>query len=134
LRQDGDEGYKWIKAKTGDYLHVPSNSRHAWRNVSNKPTLVHIITTKKLGHFFEETGRPETNLNNLLSRLEILEIIELNDQWDISIGQKEYIETKSGAGMASSSRIICEYCDKGKHNECNTVSKCYCAKNGHRML
>lgn len=29
-------------------------------NVSNKPTLVHIITTKKLGHFFEETGRPET--------------------------------------------------------------------------
>ena len=54
LRQNS-EGYKWIGAKTGDYIHVPSNARHAWRNVSNKPTLVYIITTKNMGHFFEET-------------------------------------------------------------------------------
>ena len=47
--------------KRGDYIHVPSNARHAWRNVSNKPTLVHIITTKNMGHFFQETGRLETN-------------------------------------------------------------------------
>ncbi|MGH9994906.1 MAG: dimethylsulfonioproprionate lyase family protein [Nitrososphaeraceae archaeon] len=60
LRQD-NKGYEWIRAKTNDYIHMPSDSRHAWRNVSNKPTLVHIITTKKLGHFFEETGRPKTN-------------------------------------------------------------------------
>ena len=61
LRQEGDEGYRWIKANTGDYIHVPANSQHAWRNISNKPVLVHIIATKMLGRFFEETGRPKTN-------------------------------------------------------------------------
>jgi hypothetical protein len=34
---------------------------------------------------------------------------------DISASQKEYIETKSGAGMASSSRTVCGYCDDGRH-------------------
>jgi quercetin dioxygenase-like cupin family protein len=58
LRQDSED-YTWIGAKAGDYIHVPSNARHAWRNVSNAPTLVLIITTKKLGQFFQETGRPE---------------------------------------------------------------------------
>ena len=59
LRQDSED-YAWIGAKAGDYIHVPSNARHACRNVSNAPTLVLIITTKKLGQFFQETGRPET--------------------------------------------------------------------------
>jgi len=61
-------------------------------------------------------------------------MIGLNDQWDMPIEQKEYIEAKSGAGMATSSRTICECCDAGRHNECKTISKCYCAKNSHRML
>lgn len=59
LRQDSED-YTWIGAKAGDYIHVPSNARIAWRNVSNAPTLVLIITTKKLGQFFQETGRLET--------------------------------------------------------------------------
>lgn len=53
---------------------------------------------------------------------------------DISASQKEYIETKSGAGMASSSRTVCGYCDNGRHNECINAPNCYCAKNSHRML
>ncbi|MGC1131392.1 MAG: hypothetical protein WA941_01110 [Nitrososphaeraceae archaeon] len=58
----------------------------------------------------------------------------MNDQREFSIAQKEYIESRSGAGMATSSRTICGYCDKGKHNECINAPNCYCAKNGHRML
>lgn len=58
LRQDGED-YTWIGANAGDYIHVSSNARHAWRNVSGTSTLVLIITTKKLGQFFQETGRPE---------------------------------------------------------------------------
>jgi quercetin dioxygenase-like cupin family protein len=53
LMQDS-EGYKWIGAKPGDYMHVPSNARHAWRNVS--PAVVFIMTTKKIGQFFQEIG------------------------------------------------------------------------------
>ena len=57
LRQD-PEGYKWLKAKAGDYIHVPAGVRHAWRNVSTEPLVNLIITTKRLGRFFQEAGRP----------------------------------------------------------------------------
>jgi hypothetical protein len=37
---------------------VPSGIKHAWRNVSAEPVVSLIITTKRLGQFFQETGRP----------------------------------------------------------------------------
>ena len=49
---------KWIGAKTGDYIHVPSGTEHAWRNVSAELVVYLIITTKRQGPFFWETGRP----------------------------------------------------------------------------
>jgi hypothetical protein len=55
-----EEGYKWIEAKAGDYIHVPSGAKHAWRNVSAEPVVNLIITTKRLGQFLKETGRPVT--------------------------------------------------------------------------
>jgi mannose-6-phosphate isomerase-like protein (cupin superfamily) len=57
LRQ-GTEGYEWIVAKVGDHLHVPGDERHAWRNVSSEPLVALIITTTRLGQFFQEVGRP----------------------------------------------------------------------------
>ena len=48
------------RSESGDHIHVPSNARHAWRNLSGTPTVVLIITTKKIGQFFQETGRPVT--------------------------------------------------------------------------
>jgi quercetin dioxygenase-like cupin family protein len=60
LRYDA-AGYKWIAAKAGDYVHVPAGARHAWRNVSGEPMVNLIITTKRLGRFFQEAGRPATD-------------------------------------------------------------------------
>jgi quercetin dioxygenase-like cupin family protein len=57
LRQ-GAQGYEWIEAKAGDYLHVPSGTRHAWRNVSSEPLVSFIVTTTRLAQFFQEVGRP----------------------------------------------------------------------------
>jgi len=59
LRHNAD-GHEWIKGKVGDFFHMPNSSPHAWRNVSTEPVVLLIFTTKKLGHFFEETGRPWT--------------------------------------------------------------------------
>lgn len=53
-------GYEWIAGKSGDYFHVPSGAPHAWRNVSREPLVALIITTTRLGQFFQETGRPVT--------------------------------------------------------------------------
>ena len=57
LRQ-GAQGYEWIVAKAGDHLHVPSGAHHGWRNVSGKPLVAFLITTRKLAQFFQEVGRP----------------------------------------------------------------------------
>ena len=46
------EDHRWIKANTGDYIHVLSNSRHAWLNISGSFTAIHILTTKKMGPLF----------------------------------------------------------------------------------
>ena len=53
-------GYEWIAGKAGDYIHVPSSARHAWHNVSSEPVVALLITTTRLGRFFQETGRPVT--------------------------------------------------------------------------
>ena len=34
------EDHKLVKASTGDYIHVPCNVPHAWRNVSGSTTIV----------------------------------------------------------------------------------------------
>jgi quercetin dioxygenase-like cupin family protein len=53
--------HTWMTAKTGDLVHVPSNTPHAWRNTWAEPAVTLIITTKKMGRFFQEVGRQVTS-------------------------------------------------------------------------
>jgi len=57
-----DEGGKahWIAAGPGDFIEVPSNTKHGFRNRSQHPVIQLITTTSKLGRFFQEIGRPVT--------------------------------------------------------------------------
>jgi len=50
-------GHEWIELKAGDHVHVPANAPHAWRNTGSAPFVTYIITTPKLGKFFQEVGR-----------------------------------------------------------------------------
>ncbi|MBO0792431.1 MAG: cupin domain-containing protein, partial [Ktedonobacteraceae bacterium] len=52
------QNHEWMTAKAEDYMHVPAGAPHAWRNVSSEPVVTLIITTKRLGRFFQEAGRP----------------------------------------------------------------------------
>jgi quercetin dioxygenase-like cupin family protein len=54
------DGSKWINMNAGDFRHVPQDVRHAWKNKSNEPAVTIIVTTPRLGRFFQETGRPVT--------------------------------------------------------------------------
>ncbi len=49
---------KWIMMAEGDFVHIAANVRHAWRNNSDQPVQGVIITTPRLGKFFQEIGRP----------------------------------------------------------------------------
>jgi quercetin dioxygenase-like cupin family protein len=56
---DGD-GMVWRDARAGDYIRVPGDAWHAHRNVTDEPAVDLIITTPRLGRYFEEIGRPVT--------------------------------------------------------------------------
>ncbi len=49
---------KWVTIGEGDFVHIPANVRHAWRNNSDQPVDGVIVTTPRLGKFFQEIGRP----------------------------------------------------------------------------
>ena len=58
LVQDG-KGSRWRDLNAGDYIHVASGVPHAWRNTSDAPAIDLIITTPRLGRFFQEMGTPQ---------------------------------------------------------------------------
>jgi quercetin dioxygenase-like cupin family protein len=60
LTQEGDR-LLWRDARAGDYVRIPGNALHAHRNVSTQPAVDLIVTTARLGRFFEEIGRPMTD-------------------------------------------------------------------------
>ena len=55
-----DGGLQWRDARAGDYIRVPGDAPHAHRNVTDEPAIDLIVTTARLGWFFEEVGRPVT--------------------------------------------------------------------------
>jgi uncharacterized RmlC-like cupin family protein len=57
----GENGLEWHDAHAGDYVRIPGHVPHAHRNVSNEPAVELIITTARLGRFFQEIGRPVTD-------------------------------------------------------------------------
>jgi quercetin dioxygenase-like cupin family protein len=50
--------FKWINMNAGDFRHVASEVRHAWKNEPDEPAVAIIVTTPRLGRFFQEAGRP----------------------------------------------------------------------------
>ncbi|MDT5279852.1 MAG: hypothetical protein QOJ20_1047, partial [Mycobacterium sp.] len=54
----GDNGLEWRDAHAGDYVRIPGHIPHALRNVTDEPVVDLIITTARMGRFFQEVGRP----------------------------------------------------------------------------
>ena len=55
-----DQGLQWIDVNAGDYVHIPAGVPHAHRNVSDEPAVELVVTTARLGRFFQEVGRFDT--------------------------------------------------------------------------
>ena len=80
LRQ-GERGYEWVEAKTGDYIQVSAGTRHAWRNPFDQPAVQLIVVTKKLGHFFRAIGRPATERLQPPTLEDLKHFAEVSDQY-----------------------------------------------------
>jgi quercetin dioxygenase-like cupin family protein len=52
-----EDPLEWITVETGQFIQVPGGAKHAFRNATTKPVVQLIVTTPKLGKFFQEIGR-----------------------------------------------------------------------------
>jgi uncharacterized RmlC-like cupin family protein len=50
----GDPG--WVRIGPCDVFQVPGGARHAWRNLSDEPSVTIVVSTARLGRFFREVG------------------------------------------------------------------------------
>ncbi len=57
LRQTA-ESSEWIPIRPGDVFHVPGGAKHAFRNRKNAPATMVIVSTDRIGRFFQEVGSP----------------------------------------------------------------------------
>ena len=50
--------FKWVPIEPGQIFHVPPNAKHAWRNHGRIPAVMIVISTSRMGRFFQELGKP----------------------------------------------------------------------------
>jgi quercetin dioxygenase-like cupin family protein len=50
------QGLEWKAARGGDFIHIPGNVKHAWRNGRSFPVEMIVVTPAKLGRFLQELG------------------------------------------------------------------------------
>ena len=49
---------RWITIAPGGIFNVPSNAKHAFRNNGREPAVTIIVSTSRIGRFFQEIGVP----------------------------------------------------------------------------
>jgi len=52
------DGFEWIEVRPGDIFHVPGGAMHAFRNQTGEPAIMLIVSTDRIGRFFQEVGSP----------------------------------------------------------------------------
>lgn len=100
---EGEEGLRWAEAHAGDYVRVPGGTLHAHRNVSGQPAVDLIVTTSRLGRFFQEVGRPVTDTPQPPDPAELARFVATAARYGYTLGTPEQnaavgIETPKFAG------------------------------------
>jgi uncharacterized RmlC-like cupin family protein len=71
----------------GDYVHIPAGTPHAHRNVSAEPAVELVITTARLGRFFQEVARP--GVTHPPTPAELAEFIAVATRYGYDLGTRE---------------------------------------------
>jgi quercetin dioxygenase-like cupin family protein len=53
---------RWVTLVAGDVFDVPGGVKHAWRNTSQAPVSLLILTSMRLGRFLRDIGRPAASV------------------------------------------------------------------------
>jgi quercetin dioxygenase-like cupin family protein len=79
-------GLEWRDAHAGDYIRVPGDVLHAWRNVTDEPAVDLIVTTARLGRFFAEVGRPVTDTLGPPTPEEVANFVAVSEKYGYVLG------------------------------------------------
>jgi quercetin dioxygenase-like cupin family protein len=82
-----DRGLHWRDVYAGDYVHIPAGTPHAHRNVSAEPAVELVVTTPRLGRFFQEVGR--TGVTHPPTPAELAEFIAVATRYGYDLGTPE---------------------------------------------
>ncbi|MGO9784568.1 MAG: cupin domain-containing protein [Streptosporangiaceae bacterium] len=92
----GPRGLEWTEVHAGDYVQVPQGVRHAHRNVSGEPLIELVITTARLGRWFQEAGTPLTAAPRPPTREDLARLIAVSAKYGYWLGSPE---ENSAAGI-----------------------------------
>jgi len=56
-----ESGFDWVRILPGDVFHAPGGAKHAFRNQWQEPAEMMLVSTCRMGRFFQEIGRPVTS-------------------------------------------------------------------------
>lgn len=84
-----EDGLEWRDARAGDYVRVPGDTPHAWRNVTDEPAVDLIVTTARLGRFFAEVGRPVTGTLTPPTAEEVAHFVAVSEKYGYVLGTPE---------------------------------------------
>ena len=122
----GPRGLEWTEVHAGDYVQVPQDVRHAHRNVSGEPLIELVITTARLGRWFQEAGTPLTDAPRQPTREDLARLIAVSAKYGYWLGSPEEIaprkftcpnlratatSTSDVRGLAGPSQVVSEFFD-----------------------
>jgi len=85
----GDGPAKWVTVRAGDYVHVPRGTRHAHRNLSDEPLIELVVTTARLGTWFERVGTPSTGVPRPPTTDDLEHFLAVSAQYGYWLGTPE---------------------------------------------
>jgi quercetin dioxygenase-like cupin family protein len=85
----GTTGLEWHDAHAGDYVRIPGEVPHAIRNVTEEPAVALIITTARMGRFFQEIGRPVTSTPTPPTSAELERFVNVAVKYGYIVGSAE---------------------------------------------
>lgn len=82
-------GLQWVDASAGDYVRIPPGTMHAHRNTSSEPAVDLVVTTPRMGRFFEEVGRAASGVPGPPSAADLQRFVATSIAYGYTLGTPE---------------------------------------------
>ena len=85
----GSDGLEWNDLHAGDYVNVPPGTLHAHRNISDEPAVDLLVTTARLGRFFQEVSKPATEPPQPPTPDDVARLVAMSSTYGYTLGTPE---------------------------------------------